>query len=88
MTYDKKFNKCEHRILVFRITASFSKTTMIFFDCIAKHFTISLSEPVHIKTNKMTRAPSYDSDQPWHPSSLIRVFIAVHMRNLGFSDTH
>ena len=64
MIYDKKFNKCEHRILVFRITASFSKTTMIFFDCIAKHFTISLSEPVHIKTN------------------------AVHMRNLGFSDTH
>ena len=35
-------------------------------------------EPLHDKTNKMTRAPSEDSDQPWHPPSLIRVF-AVRM---------
>ena len=31
----------------------------------------------HDKTNKMTCAPSKDSDQPGHPPSLLRVF-AVH----------
>ena len=31
-------------------------------------------EPAHDKTNKMTSAPSEDSDQPGHPPSLIRVF--------------
>ena len=33
----------------------------------------------HDKTNKMACAPSEDSDQPWHPPSLIRVF-AVRMK--------
>ena len=37
-------------------------------------------EPPHDKTNKMTCAPSEDSDQPGHPPSLIRVF-AVRMKN-------
>ena len=36
------------------------------------------NEPPHDKTNKMICAPSEDSDQPWHPPSLIRVF-AVRM---------
>ena len=36
-------------------------------------------EPPHDKTNKMTCAPSEDSDQHWHPPSLIRVF-AVRMK--------
>ena len=27
------------------------------------------NEPPHDKTNKMTRAPSKDSDQPGHPQS-------------------
>ena len=31
-------------------------------------------EPPYDKTNKMTYAPSEDSDQPGHPPSLIRVF--------------
>ena len=31
--------------------------------------------PPHDKTNKMTCAPSEDSDQPGHPPSLIRVFV-------------
>ena len=31
-------------------------------------------EPPHDKTNKMTCAPSGDSDQPGPPPSLIRVF--------------
>ena len=30
-----------------------------------------LIEPGHDKTNKMTCAPSEDSDQPWHPYRLI-----------------
>ena len=30
-------------------------------------------EPPRDKTNKMSRAPSEDSDQPGHPPSLIRV---------------
>ena len=33
-----------------------------------------LCEPHHDKTNKMSCAPSEDSDQPGHPPSLIRVF--------------
>ena len=36
------------------------------------------NEPPHDKTNKLTCAPSEDSDQPGHPPSLIRVF-AVRM---------
>ena len=36
-------------------------------------------EPLHDKINKMTCAPSKDSDQPGHPPSLIRVF-AVRMK--------
>ena len=36
-------------------------------------------ESEHDEINKMTRAPSEDSDQPGHPPSLIRVF-AVRMK--------
>ena len=35
------------------------------------------TKPPHDKTNKVTCAPSKDSDQPGHPPSLIRVF-TVH----------
>ena len=34
----------------------------------------SIYEPQIDKTNKMSYAPSEDSDQPGHPPSLIRVF--------------
>ena len=37
------------------------------------------NEPQHDKTNKMTCAPCEDSDQPRHPSGLIRVFV-IHMK--------
>ena len=37
------------------------------------------NEPPHDETNKMACAPSEDTDQTWHPPSLIRVF-AVHMK--------
>ena len=39
-------------------------------------------EPQHDKANKLTCAPSKDSDWPGHPPSLIRVF-PVHMKKLG-----
>ena len=43
------------------------------------HFSLHryLFEPKHDKTSKMICAPSEDSDQHGHPSSLTRVF-AVH----------
>ena len=41
---------------------------------------IYLYEPQHDKTNKMTWAPSEDSDQPGHPPGLIRAF-TVHSKN-------
>ena len=37
---------------------------------LAKFITVHISEPQHYKTNKMTCAPSEDSDQPGHPLSL------------------
>ena len=43
---------------------------------------VSLHEPPHYKTNKMTCAPSKDSDQPGHPPRLIRVF-ADRMKRLS-----
>ena len=36
-------------------------------------------EPVNDKTNKITCAPSEDSDQPGHPPILIRVFAVRSM---------
>ena len=38
---------------------------------------LGLFEPPHDKTNEMACAPSEDSDQHWHPLSLIRVFAVV-----------
>ena len=37
-------------------------------------------DPPHAKTNKISFAPSEDSDQPGHSPSLTRVFV-VHMKN-------
>ena len=42
-------------------------------------FDMSLHEPQHDKSNKMTFVPSEDSDQRGHPSNLLRVF-AVRMK--------
>ena len=44
---------------------------------------LSIYEPPHDKTIKMVCAPGEDSDKPWHPPSLIRVF-AVRMKNAWF----
>ena len=41
---------------------------------------VTLEEPQHDKTNKMTCAPSEDSDQSGHPPSLIRAFA---LRSVG-----
>ena len=46
-----------------------------FWSCSGSH----VPEPPRDKTNKMACAPSEDSDKPWHPPSLIRVF-AVRMK--------
>ena len=43
-----------------------------------------LTEPTHDKSNKMTCAPSKDSDQPGHPSSQIRVFAGPTGNFVGF----
>ena len=41
------------------------------------------NEPPHDKTNKMTCAPSEDSEQPGHLPNLIRVFAMRSMGSLG-----
>ena len=40
-------------------------------DVIERYFLLFITEPPHDKTNKMACAPSVDSDQPGHLSSLI-----------------
>ena len=40
-----------------------------------------LRESVHDKTNKMSCAPSEESDQPGHPQSLIIVFAVCSIGN-------
>ena len=47
-------------------------------DC-SKVTTYNLYQPQHYKTNKITCAPSEDSDQPGHPPSLIKVFAVRSM---------
>ena len=42
-------------------------------------YTWSIFEPPRDKTNKIACVPSEDSDQPGHPSSLVRIF-AVRMK--------
>ena len=42
--------------------------------CLSNGCNRGVFEPPHVKTNKMTFAPSEDSDQPGHPPSRIRVF--------------
>ena len=42
-----------------------------------------IHEPPHDKTNKMTSAPSEDSDQPGHPPSLISIFTVHSMGSWG-----
>ena len=71
-------------ITAFKIYFYFKlKHKQMYFACRKLNFFLkngwSWTEPPHDKTNKMTFAPSQDSDQPGHPPSLIRVF-AVHMK--------
>ena len=48
-------------------------------------FDLKINEPQHDKTNKMTVAPSEDSDQPGHLPSLIRVFAVGMMKPRALS---
>ena len=50
-------------------------------DVIGFHVTFS-NGPEHDKTNKLTCAPSEDSDQPGHPPSLISL-CCLHEETLG-----
>ena len=52
---------------------------LVLFKTIEKAVNKDIYKPLHDKTNKMTCAPSEDSDQPGHPPSLISVF-AVCMK--------
>ena len=52
----------------------FSKYMCIRQIWVGFYSTSTLSEPHHDKTNEMACAPSEDSDQPGHPTSLIKVF--------------
>ena len=57
--------------------------TFTFVDIIPWIFLINPFEPERDKTNKMTCAPSEDSDQPGHPPSLSRVFDVCSMGSYG-----
>ena len=46
---------------------------------------IYIYEPTHDKTNKIACSPIEDSDQPWHPPSLIRVFVVRMKKHWVFS---
>ena len=60
------------------IWSSFVKRKRLWTFAIVNNFT-TIFKPLHDKTNKMTCAPSEDSDQPRHPPSLIRVFAVRSM---------
>ena len=64
---------CSHTALIVFIITRF-----IWF-CNANAWALKVFEQPHDKTNKMACAPSEDSNRPWHPPSLIRVF-AVRMK--------
>ena len=83
------FSKHTHWTCHFRVFLATDSTSLRFiffidfeFSCIALCFYAIIAikyEPHRDKTNKMACAPSEDSDQPWHPPSLIRVF-AVRLK--------
>ena len=50
-----------------------------------KNNTPFLNELLHDKTNKLTCAPSRDSDQPGHPSSLMRAFVVRMKKHWAFN---
>ena len=55
--------------------------------CFISVLNFGLFEPPHDKTNEMACAPSEDSDQHWHPLSLIRVFAVVQWVAKGSEDS-
>ena len=59
-------------------TLKFTHTTDLPSDATSGHLQTLAQQ--HDKTNKLTCAPSEDSDQPGHPPSLVRVFA---VRSIG-----
>ena len=74
------FNKC-HNFIYFNSSDWYVLGgNKFYFSCktITEKMKRSLkNEPRHEKTNKMTFAPSEDSDQPGHPPSLISLRCAL-----------
>ena len=82
------FMRTAKTLIRMRDCASWSEAFLFLFvvcTCVLLHFCMPWLVPdndkqletigqTHDKTNKMTCAPSEDSDQPVHPPSLIRVF--------------
>ena len=87
-TYNKSSDTCkdiEIFIIKKAITApyNFLPNGSIFF-CLLRR----KNEPQHDKTNKITCAPSENSDKPGHLPSLIRVFAVPSMGSLGPNVFH
>ena len=61
-----------------KITTSFVIVITLVLGC-GQRLLFVTNEPQHDKINKITCAPSEDSDQPGHPPSLIRVFAVRSM---------
>ena len=71
----RKIVGIQNFLAVMTLISSEAPTTYVFMGKCGK---LSLNEPVHDKTNKMTCAPSKDSDQPGHKPSLISLRYALN----------
>ena len=83
--YDQRFCfRCLDSIIPILAIAEISRPKLV---SVAEktdfHVTRLVYWPPHDKTNRMTCAPSEDSDQPGHPPSLIRVFAVRSMGSKG-----
>ena len=75
-----RLNQTESTLCLQRLVAMFPKDLISeYLGPVYENMLCVLYEPPRDKTNKVTCAPSEDSDQPGHPPSLIRVF-AVRMK--------
>ena len=79
--YGRTTDACLYYKLTYELSAQVSLNSVICKQNMTlSHIdTVMRNEPRHDKTHKMIGVPREDSDQPWHPPSLIRVF-AVHMK--------
>ena len=62
-------------------TTEFGNKRALILHYLSLYKAVAVNEPQHDKTNKVTCAPSEDSDQPRHPARLIRVFAVPSIRS-------